>query len=70
MCKDTPQSRRYYASFQNKFMPLFHYKVLNKEQKTVEGQMESKDRFALYHTLKQDGSIVIYVEEITEELKK
>jgi type II secretory pathway component PulF len=45
-------------------MPLFHYKVLNKEQKTVEGQMESKDRFALYHTLKQDGSIVIYVEEI------
>ncbi len=45
-------------------MPLFHYKVLNKEQKTVEGQMESKDRFALYHVLKQDGSIVLHVEEV------
>ncbi len=45
-------------------MPLFHYKVLNKEQKTVEGQMESKDRFALYHVLKQDGSTVLYVEEV------
>ena len=39
---------------------LFHYKILNKEGKTVKGTTEAKDKFALYHALKQDGSTVIY----------
>ncbi|TSC70147.1 MAG: Uncharacterized protein CEO12_543 [Parcubacteria group bacterium Gr01-1014_46] len=43
---------------------LFHYKILNKEGKVVEGDLEAKDKFALYHTLKQDGSTVISAEEI------
>ncbi|KND48718.1 MAG: general secretion pathway protein F [Parcubacteria bacterium C7867-003] len=43
---------------------LFHYKILNKDGKVVEGDLESKDKFALYHTLKQDGSTVISAEEV------
>lgn len=43
---------------------LFHYKILNKEGKVVEGNLEAKDKFALYHTLKQDGSTVITAEEV------
>src|SRR3989344_4710823 len=47
---------------------LFHYKILNKEGKTVKGTTEAKDKFALYHALKQDGSTVIYAEEVKEKL--
>lgn len=46
---------------------LFHYKILNKEGKKVEGTMESKDKFSLYHTLKEDGSTVISAEEVKEK---
>ena len=46
---------------------LFHYKILNKEGKVVEGNMEAKDKFALYHTIKQDGSTVVSAEEVKEK---
>src|SRR4051812_37003403 len=48
-------------------MSLFEYTVLNKEGKTIEGTMEAKDRFALYHAVKQDGSIVVSAKEIAEK---
>ncbi len=44
-------------------MSLFHYKILNKEGKEVEGVLEAKDRFELYHAVKQDGSVVISATE-------
>lgn len=44
-------------------MPLFHYKTINKEGKTSEGTMEVKDKFALYHQIKQEGNTVVSVEE-------
>lgn len=47
-------------------MPLFHYKKLDSRGKTIEGEMEAKDKFALYHTLKQDGSTVISASEVKE----
>lgn len=46
---------------------LFHYKILNKEGKVIEGQMEAKDKFALYHTIKQDGSTVVSASEVKEK---
>ncbi len=46
---------------------LFHYKILNKEGKVVEGEMEAKDKFALYHSLKQDGSTVVSANEIKDK---
>lgn len=46
---------------------LFHYKILNKEGKVVEGDMEAKDKFALYHTIKQDGATVVSAEEIKDK---
>ncbi len=46
---------------------LFHYKILNKEGKVVEGNQEAKDKFALYHTLKQDGSTVVSADEVKEK---
>lgn len=45
-------------------MPIFHYKVVDKEGKKQEGTMEAKDKFALYHFIKQDDSTVISVDEI------
>ncbi|MCX6701905.1 MAG: type II secretion system F family protein, partial [Candidatus Zambryskibacteria bacterium] len=45
-------------------MPLFHYKTINKEGKQIQGTAEAKDRFALYHLVKQDGSTVIFAEEV------
>ena len=33
----------------------------------VEGKKEAKDRFLLYHEIKQDGSTVIYAEEVKEK---
>ncbi len=50
-------------------MPLFHYKILTKEGNTVEGSMEAKDKFALYHTLKEDGSTVVSAVEEEGEKK-
>ncbi len=46
---------------------LFHYKILNKEGKVVEGNMEAKDKFALYHTIKQDGATVVSAEEVKDK---
>lgn len=46
---------------------LFHYKILNKEGKVIEGEMEAKDKFALYHTIKQDGSTVVSADEVKEK---
>jgi type IV pilus assembly protein PilC len=43
---------------------LFHYKTINKEGRTVEGTAEAKDRFALYHSIKSDGSTVVFAEEV------
>lgn len=51
-------------SFSTTGMPLFHYKTVNKEGKKTEGTMEAKDKFALYHAVKQDGSTVISAEEV------
>ncbi len=48
-------------------MTLFHYKKLGSDGKTIEGKMDAKDKFALYHSLKEDGSTVISVEEINEK---
>ncbi len=48
-------------------MPLFHYKTLDKEGKPVEGTAEAKDKFALYHSIKQDGNTVIFTEEVKEK---
>ncbi len=48
-------------------MSLFHYKILDKEGKVVEGTAEAKDKFSLYHTLKQDGSTVVSAEEIVNK---
>lgn len=45
-------------------MPLFKYKILGPDGHSKEGTVESKDRFALYHSVKQDGSTVISVEEV------
>ncbi len=49
------------------FMPLFQYKKLDPEGKTVEGKMQAKDRFALYHAIKQDGSTVLSAKEEKEK---
>jgi len=46
---------------------LFHYKILNKDGKVVEGTLEAKDKFALYHTIKQDGSTVVSAYEVKEK---
>ena len=45
-------------------MPSFKYKVLNPEGEMKEGVVDAKDKFSLYHTIKQDGSTVIYAEEV------
>ena len=50
-------------------MAFFKYKILSADGVTKEGTMEAKDRFALYHTVKQDGSTVISTEEVSENAK-
>ena len=44
-------------------MAIFKYKILDPEGKVKEGEMDAKDKFALYHSIKQDGSTVVSVEE-------
>lgn len=44
-------------------MPIFKYKIIDPEGKTKEGTLEAKDKFSLYHTIKQDGSTVISADE-------
>lgn len=48
-------------------MPIFKYKILDPEGKPKDGTMEAKDKFSLYHAVKQDGSTVISAQEITEK---
>ncbi len=48
-------------------MPIFKYKILDPDKNTKEGVMEAKDKFSLYHTIKQDGSVVISAEEVTSK---
>ncbi len=48
-------------------MPLFRYEVMNKEGKRVNGILEAKDKFALFHEVKQDGSTVVFAEEIKDK---
>ncbi len=38
---------------------LFTYKAVNGEGKHIEGTLEAKDRFDLYHTVKKDGMTVL-----------
>ena len=45
-------------------MTLFHYKIQNNDKKIVEGTQEAKDKFALYHSIKQDGGTVVSAEEV------
>lgn len=45
-------------------MPIFNYKTINKEGETTERTAEAKDRFALYHSIKEDGNTVVFAEEI------
>lgn len=45
-------------------MAIFKYKILDPEGKVREGSMEAKDKFALYHSIKQDGSTVISADEV------
>src|SRR5437870_4318459 len=47
-------------------MALFHYKKIDSNGKTIEGDLEAKDKFALYHNIKLDGSTVVFAEEIKE----
>ncbi len=48
-------------------MPLFRYKTLSPDGRIVEGIQEAKDRFALYHSVKQDGSTVIFATEAKQK---
>ena len=45
-------------------MPLFHYKGVDKEGKPFEGNLEAKDKFALYHMIKKDGVTITLTEEV------
>jgi type IV pilus assembly protein PilC len=47
-------------------MPIFHYKTIDKEGKKMEGTIESKDKFSLYHSLKKDDNTIISAEEVGE----
>lgn len=47
-------------------MSLFHYKTINKGGKEIEGTLEAKDKFDLYHLIKADGSTVVFAEEMKE----
>jgi type IV pilus assembly protein PilC len=48
------------------FMPLFKYKAVNKDGKEIDGQMSAKDKFELYHLLKNSGETVVSAEETRE----
>ena len=48
-------------------MPLFHYQVIDNEGKRVDGTMEAKDRFALYHLVKKDGNTIVFTEEAKKQ---
>ena len=45
-------------------MATFKYKIVDKDGKQTEGIAEAKDRFALYHLIKKDGSTVVSAEEV------
>lgn len=45
-------------------MPLFHYKAVDAEGKTIEGTVDVKDRFDLYHFIKKDGLTILSSKEV------
>ncbi len=47
-------------------MSLFKYKAVDKDGKEIDGQMPAKDKFELYHLLKNDGETVVSAKEIKE----
>ena len=46
---------------------LFHYKAIDKMGKRIEGNLEAKDKFALYHAIAKDGGTVVYASEASKE---
>ena len=48
-------------------MPLFHFKAEKTSGEVYEGERSALDKFALYHDLKNEGDIVVSVEEIKEK---
>ena len=46
------------------FMPIFKYKIIDSEGKTIESTLEAKDKFALYHTIKKEGTTIVSAEEV------
>lgn len=45
-------------------MALFKYKTLDTSGKTVEGTIEAKDKFDLYHSIKKEGITIVSAEEV------
>lgn len=45
-------------------MPLFHYKTIDIAGKNAEGTLEAKDKFDLYHSIKQEGVTVVSAYEV------
>ncbi len=43
-------------------MTLFHYKAIDGAGKEIEGTLDAKDKFALYHLIKKDGNTVVSVD--------
>jgi type IV pilus assembly protein PilC len=48
-------------------MPLYHYKTADSSGKITEGEVEAKDKFALYHMINKEGGAVVVS---TKEIKK
>lgn len=45
-------------------MPLFKYVITDKDGKKLEGTKEAKDKFDLYHNIKQPGITIVSTEEV------
>ena len=45
-------------------MALFKYKAINKDGNAYDGTLDAPDRFAVYKKIKEDGSKIIYVNEV------
>lgn len=50
-------------------MALFKYKIVDKDGKKIEGIVEAKDKFDLYHNIKKPGTTIVSTEEIKEGSK-
>jgi type IV pilus assembly protein PilC len=47
-------------------MPTFNYKAIDKDGKNIEGALDAKDKFDLYHLLKKEGRTVVSAKETKE----